>query len=303
MTWSPPNRLVELVNATIIGRREALQPAVRRETKELEAQLAARGTLLGGGRIRGQQEIWRRHFSNFAIGTIEDVLGLVRELHGDIPVDAAPWLRDTLLRAIEPMADRMATDVFELATKMNVNTSRDGYYPGAEVATVRRRIDIELGKAAYKAELRQLTPPPPSPGPTAAGADVFISHASEDKEDVARPLWKRIRASGFSAWLDQAEIKLGDRLLDKIDDGIANCRFGVVILSPHFFGKHWTRRELAGLAAREDAEDRKLILPVWHLVSQVDVTKHSPLLAGVRAALTSNGLDVVADEIVSVLKS
>ena len=75
-----------------------------------------------------------RHFSDFAMGTIEDVLALVRELHGDIPVDAAPWLRNTLLRAIEPMADRMATDVFEVARKMNVNTSRDRYYPGAEVA-------------------------------------------------------------------------------------------------------------------------------------------------------------------------
>ena len=39
------------------------------------------------------------------------------------------------------------------------------------------------------------------------------------------------------------------------------------------------------------------------MASQADVTKHSPLLAGVRAALTSNGLDVVVDEIVSVLKS
>ena len=92
--------------------------------------------------------------------------------------------------------------------------------------------------------------------------DAFIS-ASEDKEAVARPIADALRQDGYSVWLDETELKIGDRLLNKIDEA-ANCRFGVVVLSDSFFGKKWTRRELAGLVARQDAENRTIILPVWH---------------------------------------
>jgi hypothetical protein len=61
--------------------------------------------------------------------------------------------------------------------------------------------------------------------------DFFISHASEDKEAIARPLYEALKARGLAVWFDEAELTLGDSLRRKIDDGLARCRYGIVILS------------------------------------------------------------------------
>ena len=67
--------------------------------------------------------------------------------------------------------------------------------------------------------------------------DVFISHAGEDKDDVARPLAEALRAAGVSVWLDALELRIGDSLRRKIDQGIRSSRFGVVVCSTAFFAK------------------------------------------------------------------
>ena len=50
--------------------------------------------------------------------------------------------------------------------------------------------------------------------------DVFISHASEDKEEVARPLARALQEEGYCVWLDDNELSLGDSLRLKIDEGL-----------------------------------------------------------------------------------
>ena len=132
-------------------------------------------------------------------------------------------------------------------------------------------------------------------------SDVFISHASEDKDAIARPLAEQLRERGFSVWYDEYVLKLGDSLPAEIDRGLASCRFGVVILSPRFFAKGWPKRELDGLAAREVRAGQKVILPVWHEVSAADVEQHSPTLAAKLAVSTAKGLERVVREIVAVL--
>jgi hypothetical protein len=99
--------------------------------------------------------------------------------------------------------------------------------------------------------------------------DLFISHASED-QDFVRPLAQELRSQGYLVWYDEFELKLGDSLSDKIDHGIANAQFGVVILSKHFFNKKWAKRELQGSVARETQED-KTILPIWHNISREEI--------------------------------
>ena len=133
--------------------------------------------------------------------------------------------------------------------------------------------------------------------------DVFISHASEDKRDFVEPLANKLKALGLRVWYDKFVLKLGDSLLATIDAGLAQSRFGVVVLSPAFFKKSWPRKELDGLVAREVSKDKKVILPIWHNVSRDDVTKHSPTLAGRLAALSKDGLDEVVRQIQEVLAS
>jgi hypothetical protein len=64
--------------------------------------------------------------------------------------------------------------------------------------------------------------------------DVFISHASEDKEAVAKPLANLLRSRKINVWLDQYELTVGDSLRRKIDQGLRDSNFGVVVLSEKF---------------------------------------------------------------------
>lgn len=130
--------------------------------------------------------------------------------------------------------------------------------------------------------------------------DIFFCHASEDKETVARPLANELAGLGLRVWLDESELKLGDGLRTKIDQGLASSRFGVVILSPEFFKKDWTRAELDGLVARE-VDGQKVVLPVWHKVTHRDITALSPILSGRLGISTEHGLRPVAIAICSAV--
>ncbi len=130
--------------------------------------------------------------------------------------------------------------------------------------------------------------------------DVFISHASEDKDEFVRPLTEALLKVGISVWYDEYAILLGDSILEKIDEGLAHSRFGVVILSPSFFAakKTWTRRELDGLVAAEDVSKQKRILPIWHKLTHEEVFKRSPTLAGRMAAVSATqSLDDIVEKI------
>ena len=64
--------------------------------------------------------------------------------------------------------------------------------------------------------------------------DVFISHASEDKNAIARPLAEALKAHGLRVWYDEFSLTVGDSLRKKIDQGLSNSHFGIVILSVRF---------------------------------------------------------------------
>ncbi|MBX2848069.1 MAG: toll/interleukin-1 receptor domain-containing protein [Acidiferrobacterales bacterium] len=131
--------------------------------------------------------------------------------------------------------------------------------------------------------------------------DVFICHASEDKEEFVRPLAESLKDLNIEVWYDEFSLVLGDSLRRSIDLGLRQSRFGVVVLSPSFFSKNWTQYELDGLLDRELAGNDKVLLPVWFNLSADEVRSYSPSLAGRKAAVASNGLDSVLDQIVSVV--
>lgn len=119
---------------------------------------------------------------------------------------------------------------------------------------------------------------------------LFISHASEDKDEIARPIAKLLKSDGFEVWFDEFSLNHGDSLMHSIDRGLATCDYAIVILSHNFFKKKWTQRELIGLATRELHSDKKIILPIWHKISLNEVINYSPPLADKYALDSSLGL-------------
>lgn len=116
--------------------------------------------------------------------------------------------------------------------------------------------------------------------------DVFISHASEDKESFVKPLVIALQEAGYKVWYDEFTLKVGDSLRRSIDNGLKNSRFGVVVFSSAFFEKNWTQYELDGLVDQE-MNGHKVILPIWHLVTKDQVQNYSPSLADKKAINSS----------------
>lgn len=129
---------------------------------------------------------------------------------------------------------------------------------------------------------------------------LFISHASEDKQAVALPLADTLIRAGLKVWLDRFELKLGDSLRERIDEGLSESAFGVVILSEHFLNKGWPKKELNGLFALEE-DEVKIILPIWHGVDKAAVARFSPILADRLAVNTENGIPRLAQQIAQVV--
>ena len=132
--------------------------------------------------------------------------------------------------------------------------------------------------------------------------DLFLSHASEDKDAIARPLYEALIAEGISVWFDEAVLELGDSLRRKIDEGLAKCRYGVVILSPKFLNKQWPQRELDGLVARETSSGEKAILPIWHDLDMVTLLNYSPPLADRLAGRSEEGIPALVEKIQRILR-
>lgn len=133
--------------------------------------------------------------------------------------------------------------------------------------------------------------------------DVFISYASEDKEDIASPLAYSLRNHGLCVWFDEFEMKIGDSIRRKIDQGLARSKFGIVVLSQHFFRKGWTNYELDGIVTRS-VTGEQILLPIWHNISKQEVINFSPSLAEKVARNTAmHTLEEIAEEINELIKS
>jgi HEAT repeat protein len=133
--------------------------------------------------------------------------------------------------------------------------------------------------------------------------DVFVSYASEDRAAVAKPIAEALMALGWVVWFDEFELRVGDSLMDSLNQGIAQSTAGLLIISPTYLARDhgWARIELDGLVARQILTRRTLILPVWHEVSAEEVTAVLPTLGGRKAADSSDGPQGVAQAVSAAL--
>ncbi len=98
-------------------------------------------------------------------------------------------------------------------------------------------------------------------------------------------------------------LKIGDSLRRKIDKGLANSRFGIVVLSKEFIKKGWTNYELDGIITKV-VTGEQILLPIWHNITKQEVIDFSPSLADKLARHTSTYTVVeIADEIANVINN
>ena len=131
--------------------------------------------------------------------------------------------------------------------------------------------------------------------------DVFISHATEDKDDVARPLASLLKEFGLRVWFDEFEFRIGDNLIAKLNAGIDESRSGILILSTDFFGKNWTEHELIRLENLAVTGNR-VLFPIWHKITESEVREYRASLAEIFGRSTAtHTVEEIAHEIYEVI--
>jgi hypothetical protein len=93
--------------------------------------------------------------------------------------------------------------------------------------------------------------------------DFFISYSSKDRRFVVR-LAEDLRHRGLDIWLDLWEMKPGDRLRDKITEGITRCDRLLVLLSPHSVNSSWVKVELDSAMIRELESNSVVVVPTLY---------------------------------------
>ncbi|SIO60685.1 TIR domain-containing protein [Singulisphaera sp. GP187] len=112
---------------------------------------------------------------------------------------------------------------------------------------------------------------------------IFLCHAWDDRQGVAKTLYDLLVASGISVWFSENDIGLGEPFLRAIDKGLAKSRIGIVLVTPALLKRLPTAgvadKELSVLLARDQ------IVPIVHGTTYDDLREVSPMLA------SRNGLD------------
>src|SRR5438045_3090755 len=91
--------------------------------------------------------------------------------------------------------------------------------------------------------------------------DVFLSYSSRDKE-VVRSVAERLRGDGLKVWWDEWEIRAGDSIPSKIEDGLERSRVLVLCMSANAFGSDWSGLEAGTFRFRDPLNKERRFVPL-----------------------------------------
>lgn len=128
-------------------------------------------------------------------------------------------------------------------------------------------------------------------------AKIFISHSSKDKKFV-RELASDLEKLGHKPWLDEREIKTGESIPSKIEQGISKADYMIVVLSKDSVKSEWVKKELQPMHMYETEQKKKLILPV--LISDCKIP---PLLKPIKYADFRKSYSVGLVELMEKIKN
>lgn len=127
--------------------------------------------------------------------------------------------------------------------------------------------------------------------------DVFLCHANEDKERVVRPLYQEFTATGISCWLDEAEIQWGDSIIKKVNEGLANSKYVIIVISESLLSDKRSQTHVNAVLGLEESSNQVKALPL--VIGEETILQKLPLLAHKSYLVWNND----TQHIVSALRS
>jgi RNA-directed DNA polymerase len=132
--------------------------------------------------------------------------------------------------------------------------------------------------------------------------DIFICHASEDKEDVAIPLYESLKSRGINVFIDCFEIAWGDSLVSKINTALQKSKFVIAIISESSVKKSWPMKELNAVLSSEINTGHTKLLPLM-VGDSSDLISKLPLLEDKLFVNFDNNVEEVADKVSTLLRT
>jgi hypothetical protein len=285
---------------------EALQKIQEQELQKVIAQFHGMSTLPSGAYLSARARVIAKFAGSLVEARAQALAKAYEESGKPLNHDTVQEIttevnlfRDVQKNHVKSAASNLVTQNFggpgpegmahTLAAQMEIEIDRCASGAIRDLAIRHHKILLEDARAAAAAAKSYAAA-------TGKRWDVFISHASEDKDSFVRPLAAALTRTGLQVWFDETALTVGDSLRRKIDEGLAQSRFGIVVLSPYFFAKEWPQSELDGLVTKE-VSGVKVILPVWHNIDYAGVLARSPLMAGRLAAKSSDDMDKVVSDL------
>lgn len=124
--------------------------------------------------------------------------------------------------------------------------------------------------------------------------DVFISHANTDKIEYVDQLKQSLDKLHIRVFYDKDTLEWGDKWKDKILEGVGQAEFAIIVISENFFGREWTEKELDEFLNRQNSSGQKIILPILHKITALQLKEKYPAVADIQAL---NSEDYSCDEI------
>ena len=112
--------------------------------------------------------------------------------------------------------------------------------------------------------------------------DVFISHASKDKNVYVDSLNAAVRKLGLNIFYDTDVLSWGDNWKQVILDGTKSSEFAIIVISNNFFDREWTERELGEFLSRQNENHQKIVLPLLYGISLDELKEHYPELGDIQ---------------------
>ena len=131
--------------------------------------------------------------------------------------------------------------------------------------------------------------------------DAFMSYAGEDTP-TAKTIVSGLETRGFNIWYAPVDLKIGQKLLDSVEEGMNSSRSGILLISKAYLVKGWTNYEMDTLI-RQSIEGEKNLFPIWDKVTKEEVSNRHAGLAGIVALRTDEGLQQIIDKLTGAMSS
>ena len=130
--------------------------------------------------------------------------------------------------------------------------------------------------------------------------DVFVCHASLDKQDIVLPIVSACQDLGIRVWLDSKEIAWGEDIVSRVAEGLKKCKSVLVVASENSVNRGWPLKEIS-LAMHDEITNQNVrVLPLF-VGNHETVIQKVPILAHKKGLFWKNDPDEIASQIATRL--